>query len=1187
MPASGKAMEVSTSLDGAHQDAHAHQDVAQQDGAKKGSARRDLLVNLQKKAQQQWLEDAAFEIDAPRQGAVSAEGQVKNSRQKNKWLVTFPYPYMNGRLHLGHGFSLTKAEFSARFRMLEGRRVLFPFGFHCTGMPICAAAHKLEKQLAEAAREDDEEEEVPATAAAGEETSAADRAAAGNFKTQKSKAVAKGGGKPVAEILKACGVADALIPNFIDPKYWLEYFPPFGISDLQQFGLTTDWRRSFITTDANPYYDAFIRWQFNILKKENYIQFGTRASIFDPVSDQPCADHDRASGEGVGPQEYVLIKMQVLDVPAAWTNAVDSVVSNAEVKSKLKFYLVAATLRAETMCGQTNCFVLPEGEYSLIQAKNNEVFVCGERAARNMVYQETAEVAAFDSAFVKTAMGSPSSNPKAKALIESIHADESLSLYKQKPLTYTKVLGKSMFGLKVKAPLTPYPYVHVLPLFSILMNKGTGVVTSVPADAPDDFAALNDWQTKPKLRDQWGIQEEWVKEFKVVNVINTPEYGDACAPVLCAQYKVESQKDKDKLKLCKEEAYKKGFYSGKMIAGPFVGVPVADAKKKTAEMLISQNEALKYYEPEKEVMARTGVECIVAFCDQWYIDYANEEWTKSVREYVGNEGEFESYGEGTRNGLLRTIDWMKEWACSRTFGLGTKLPWDPKWLIESLSDSTIYMAYYSISHLLQGGLLNGIKPNHGGAPGTDDFIPPGPLRIRPEQLTDGVFDYVFDRSDDIPADCTLSQAVLTELRNEFQFWYPVDIRCSGKDLIQNHLTMSLFNHAAIWKNKPQYWPKSFYANGHILVDNEKMSKNKGNFMTMQEACETYSADVVRLACADAGDTLEDANYSTEISNQSILRMTSLLSWANDVTAKIAKQGGTGNARPKEFMDLVFENELIDLINKTFKAYETCQYKDALKWCWYEMENLRKTYCDRVGTDDWHPESILRFLEVQALTLSPICPHFCEQLWREVLNQREPLWKQKWPTPKVAFDKVLHRKFEVLEKDLRDLRMAKVNFVNEKKKRNKAFVFEEVVKSAVVYVAVEYKEWQKAILSYCQTVPLNADQTAPADPKNWITGLRSADTWANFSKEEQKKAMPFASFMMKDEMSIRGPSALELTLPFNEREMLEERVGLIKKQLGIENVFFRLATEGKHEQDTSDKINLAQPAKPSAVFLEAA
>merc|ERR1719420_2042062 len=100
------------------------------------------------------------------------------------------------------------------------------------------------------------------------------------------------------------------------------------------------------------------------------------------------------------------------------------------------------------------------------------------------------------------------------------------------------------------------------------------------------------------------------------------------------------------------------------------------------------------------------------------------------------------------------------------------------------------------------------------------------------------------------------------MRKEFSYWYPMNLRCSGKDLIQNHLTMCLFNHAAIWKDKPEMMPKGFYTNGHVMVQlqgmkqPEKMSKSKGNFMTLDEACDKYTADGTRLACADAGDTLE-------------------------------------------------------------------------------------------------------------------------------------------------------------------------------------------------------------------------------------------------------------------------------------------------------------------------------------------
>lgn len=66
--------------------------------------------------------------------------------------------------------------------------------------------------------------------------------------------------------------------------------------------------------------------------------------------------------------------------------------------------------------------------------------------------------------------------------------------------------------------------------------------------------------------------------------------------------------------------------------------------------------------------------------------------------------------EEARNNFEYTLDWLCEHACSRSYGLGTRIPWDEQYLIESLSDSTIYMAYYTVVHLLQGGVVNGSQP---------------------------------------------------------------------------------------------------------------------------------------------------------------------------------------------------------------------------------------------------------------------------------------------------------------------------------------------------------------------------------------------------------------------------------------------------------------------------------------------
>ena len=50
-------------------------------------------------------------------------------------------------------------------------------------------------------------------------------------------------------------------------------------------------------------------------------------------------------------------------------------------------FLMAATLRPETMAGQTNCWALPEGQYGAYRGLGNEIYVLTQRAALNMSYQ--------------------------------------------------------------------------------------------------------------------------------------------------------------------------------------------------------------------------------------------------------------------------------------------------------------------------------------------------------------------------------------------------------------------------------------------------------------------------------------------------------------------------------------------------------------------------------------------------------------------------------------------------------------------------------------------------------------------------------------------------------------------------------------------------------------------------------
>ena len=121
----------------------------------KGGNRLAHLREIEKACQEEWEKNKIFEAKAEENWKEKEDFNTKNSK---KFFCTFPYPYMNGKLHLGHAFSLSKCEFQSRYQRLIGKNVLFPFGFHCTGMPIAAAAKRVEKELEKKQLEEKEPE---------------------------------------------------------------------------------------------------------------------------------------------------------------------------------------------------------------------------------------------------------------------------------------------------------------------------------------------------------------------------------------------------------------------------------------------------------------------------------------------------------------------------------------------------------------------------------------------------------------------------------------------------------------------------------------------------------------------------------------------------------------------------------------------------------------------------------------------------------------------------------------------------------------------------------------------------------------------------------------------------------------------------------------------------------------------
>ena len=141
------------------------------------------------------------------------------------------------------------------------------------------------------------------------------------------------------------------------------------------------------------------------------------------------------------------------------------------------------------------------------------------------------------------------------------------------------VPGSDLIGVPLKAPLTSYEKVYAIPMTTISMEKGTGIVTSVPSDAPDDYATLRDFQTNEKLRKKYGIELEWVIPFAPIPIIEIPGYSTLSAVKACDEYKVKKHTDTKKLHLAKKEVYLDGFYKGVFIIGDHKGSKVADVKE--------------------------------------------------------------------------------------------------------------------------------------------------------------------------------------------------------------------------------------------------------------------------------------------------------------------------------------------------------------------------------------------------------------------------------------------------------------------------------------------------------------------------------------------------------------------------------------------------------------------------------
>ncbi len=523
----------------------------------------------------------------------------------------------------------------------------------------------------------------------------------------------------------------------------------------------------------------------------------------------------------------------------------------------------------ETIFGVTNLWVNPEATYIKAQ-HGNEILYLAEEAAKDLGMQ--------------------------------------LSL---KPVGRLK--GSELAGKAAETPLGGV--IPILPASFVDPGVGTGAVMSVPAHAPYDYLALRDLGR--------------VEDVGLIKIIDIKGYGIPAKDVV-ERMGVRDQND-PKAEEATAEVYKKEVHEGKMSVPSrpeYNGMPVSKAREKVIAELSAKGKAMPMQViANGPVSCRCGARIVVNMVkNQWFIDYGDPQWKSLAKECLSG---MSALPERTREDYLYTIDWLREKACVRAQGLGTPFPFDKAQIIESLSDSTIYMAFYAIAHRLR--------------------------ELPQEKLDEKFFDFVFLGKGE-------GSAEAKELRKSFLYWYPVDSRHSGADLVRNHLTFFIFNHCAIFPK--EHWPKQIVANGFVLMDGKKMSKSLGNILPLRRAIAEYGADVIRISIVGGADLSVDTDFSKPVAQGVESRLNSILGLLP-----------YSRNSAKDKIDFWLLSRLHRRISEMDAKYEKLQFRELVKDLLYDTSADLAWYLKRAKEP-----RLKEFFHSWSLALAPFAPHTAEEIW---------------------------------------------------------------------------------------------------------------------------------------------------------------------------------------------------------------
>jgi leucyl-tRNA synthetase len=734
--------------------------------------------------------------------------------------------------------------------------------------------------------------------------------------------------------------------------------------------------------------------------------------------------------------------------------------------------LPCATLRPETVFGVTNLWVNPDVNYKVARV-NDETWVVSPEAYDKLTFTDR-----------QVACGA-------------------------------EISGRELIGKTVTNPLTGQE-VPILPAGFVDPDNGSGLVMSVPAHAPYDYLALQDLSGEE-------LASYGIKELKIspISLIEVPGYGEFPAIEAVRELGVQNQHD-PKAEEATKLVYRREFHNGvlKPNTGKYAGLAVSKVKDVLLRDFIKEGIAEIFFEfSETPVICRCGTRCVIMMVrDQWFLEYSDPEWKAKVLDCLSK---MRLIPEEIRVEFENKVDWLKDKACARRKGLGTHLPWDREWLIESLGDSTIYMAYYILAKYVNAGMKI-------------DKLPPE------------FFEYIFldhGTAEAVAETTGIPLDTVRQIRSDFAYWYPVNLRTSGKDLVANHLLFFLYHHVAIFPES--LWPKAIAINGFVSLEGQKMSKSKGPLLTLRQAVAENGADVTRLYILANAEYTQDVDWR----NEGVVSTRGQLERFYNLAREIIDDSSINENAEKTLIDRWMLSRLQRRIEEVTAAMENIQTRHALQNAFYLLYNDLRWYQRRGGKNQ-----LRRILNAWVRLMAPFTPHVCEELWAAGLGEGY-VSLAPWPRDDATLvDEQAEQAEELLEKTQKDVEEI-------------LSLTKTQAKKIILYTT---PEWKRALLA--RAVDLTLHGNGKLDMGALMKAAMSDPVISKYKKDAPKYAQKLAK-------AAHSLNAGDLKL--DEFETLSREKDYLQSVLGVPVEVYSADQPGA---DPMGKSRQAEPGRP-AIYIE--